>query len=509
MRICVVGAGHNGLVAAAYLAGAGHDVSVFERREIVGGAAVTEEIIPGYRVSTASYSLSLLRPDVFRDLELASFGLSFYPKDPQMFVPDPSGGHFFVWRDQRRTIEEISRISKNDAEAYKRWGSFWGSAVETLRPLVETATPPKLAEVESHLGNNGREEVWRLAVAGSAAETVEAFFESDEVKGAFVSQGVIGTAAGPRDPGTAWVMAYHYLGGELNGETGTWAYVRGGMGSVTQALARAAKSKGARIETGVEVSRILIEQRSVRGIELDDGRTVAADIVLSNAGPHHTFEHLVGAELLDQELQRRISGWRSPGSVVKVNLALSEPPDFLAAPGKEIGPQHRGTLEVSFSVDHVEQAWQEARSGRYPDSPFMEVFMQTSTDPTLAPEGRHVLSAFTQYAPEGWDQARWDQERDVVLAQVLGALDRLAPNVSASVLGAQVLGPPDLEAVFGLRGGNIFHGEILPEQSFGERFPYRTAIDGLFMCGSATSPGGGVMGAAGRNAARCVLQQID
>lgn len=509
MKVIIVGAGHNGLVAACYLAGAGHNVHVLERRGVVGGAAVTEELMPGFLVSTASYSLSLLRPDIYRDLELASFGLSFYPKDPQMFVPAPGGRHFFVWRDQRRTVMEISKISKKDADAYVRWGSFWDSAIKVLRPLIETPTPPLLQDVERHLIRIGHEDVWRLAVAGSAADTVESFFESDEVKGAFVSQGIIGTAAGPRHPGTAWVMAYHLLGGELNRETGTWAYVRGGMGAVTAALAGSAMSKGAVIEKDSLVARIVVEAGSVRGVDLADGRTLDADVVLSNADPHHTFLQLVGSDLLDGEVIDRLARWRSPGSVVKINLALSEPPDFLAVPGTEIGPQHSGTLEVSFGVDHLEAAWSEAQAGGYSPDPFMEVFMQTATDPTLAPEGKHVLSAFTQYAPQGWDETRWDQERDVVLGKALGALDRLAPNVSGALLGAQVLGPTDLERIFGLHGGNIFHGEILPEQSFGERFGYETGISGLYLCGSGASPGGGVMGAAGRNAARAVLQQID
>ncbi|HVF12282.1 MAG TPA: NAD(P)/FAD-dependent oxidoreductase [Actinomycetota bacterium] len=509
MKVVIVGAGHNGLVAACYLAGAGHDVHVLERRDVVGGAAVTEELIPGFKVSTASYSLSLLRPDIYRDLELASYGLSFYPKDPQMFVPAPGGRHFFVWRDQRRTIEEISRVSKKDAEAYVRWGAFWDEAVEVLRPLVETSTPPTLREVERHLSDNGHEEVWRMAVAGSAAEIVESFFESDEVQGAFVGQGIIGTAAGPREPGTAWVMAYHYLGGELNGETGTWAYVHGGMGAVTSALAQAAISKGAVIDKASLVTRILVEDGSVRGVEVSGGKVLDADVVLSNAGPHHTFEDLVGVDHLGEDITRRLSDWRTPGSVVKINLALAEPPDFLAVPGTQIGPQHQGTLEVSFGIDHLEDAWSAARAGTYSTDPFMEVFMQTATDPTLAPDGQHVISAFTQYAPQGWDDVRWDQERNGVLAKALAALDRLAPNVSGSVLGSQVLGPPDLERIFGLRGGNIFHGEILPDQSFGERFRYETPIKGLFLCGSSASPGGGVMGAAGRNAARTVLQQID
>ncbi|MGH2721563.1 MAG: phytoene desaturase family protein [Actinomycetota bacterium] len=509
----VVGAGHNGLVAAAYLAKRGLDVLVLERRDVVGGAAVTEELLPGWRVSTAAYSLSLLRPDVFHDLGLAAHGLSFRPKDPQLFVPLPDGRHFFVWRDPGRTAEELGRIHRGDADAYRRWGAFWDDAVGLLRPLVEAHDPPPLAGVEARLRRRGRDDVWRLAVAGSAAGTVEAFFASDEVRGAFASQGVIGTAAGPRAPGTAWVMAYHALGGELNGAAGTWAYVHGGMGSVTRALAAAARAGGAEIRTGAPVATILVDGGRARGVELEDGTTIEAGIVLSNADPVRTFRGLLpphGAEAIeaaDPVFAARVGTWAVPGSVVKVNLALAELPDYAALPGTTAGPQHLGTLELSPSVGHLETAFAQAQAGRYPDAPFMEVFVQSAGDPSLAPPGGHVLSAFTQWAPAVRPGA-WASLRQGALDTVLATLAAYAPNIPGAVLASEVLGPEDLEARFGLTGGNIFHGELLPQQCFGDRFGYRTPLDGLYLCGSGARPGGCVMGAPGRNAAAAVLADL-
>lgn len=503
----VVGAGHNGLVAAAYLARAGLDVLVLERRSVVGGAAVTEELLPGYRVSTAAYSLSLLRPDIWRDLGLAAKGLSFYPKDPQLFVPLPDGRHFFVWRDADRTAAELARIHPPDADGYRRWSAFWDEAAALLRPLVETPDPPGLRDVEALLRSRGRQDVWRLAVAGSAAEAVEAFFGSEEARGTFASQGIIGTAAGPRAPGTAWVMAYHALGGELNGATGTWAYVRGGMGSVTRALAAAAEAHGAEIRTDAPVAQILVEGGRASGVLLEDGRTVGARVVLSGADPVRTFLGLVPEGALDDAFLGRVRAWNIAGSVVKVNLALSELPSFRSLPGTAPGPQHAGTVEISPSIEYLEVAFSAAQAGRYPESPFMEVFVQSASDPTLAPPGGHVLSAFTQWAPTASPDS-WPAIRSGALECVLRTLAAHAPNLADAVVASEVLGPRDLEERLGLTGGNIFHGEILPEQCFGERFDYRTPLGGLYLCGSGARPGGGVMGAAGRNAARAVIADL-
>lgn len=497
----VVGAGHNGLVAACYLARAGLKVLVLERRTVVGGAAVTEELMPGVRVSAASYALSLLRPDIYRDLELARHGLEFTPKDPQLFVPLPDGRHFFVWRDGARTKEELEKIHPPDADAYLRWGRFWGEAVTLLRPFVESASPPPPAEVERELSRRGRSDIWRLAVAGSAADLVEEFFSSDEVRGCFATQGIIGTQASPRAPGTAWVMTYHALGGELIGADGTWAWVKGGMGSLTAALASAAVEAGVEIRTDATVESVLIEAGCAVGVTTSDGKVETAGVTLSNADPKRTFLGLVPGGSLEAGFRRHVEGWRVDGAVVKVNLALSDLPEFRALPGGP-GLQHLATTEIAPSIGYLEEAAADAKSGRYSSRPFMELFCASATDPTLAPPGTHVVSAFSQYAPvSGWSA-------DEALRSVLATIGSYAPNVPDAVLAAQVLGPPELEERFGLTGGDIFHGALLPGQSFGARFAYRTPVPGLYLCGSGASPGGCVMGAAGRNAAATVLRDL-
>lgn len=497
----VIGAGHNGLVAAAYLARAGRHVLIVERRDVIGGAAVTEEIAPGFRMSTASYSLSLLRPDVHRELELARHGLVITPKDPQQFVPLPDGRHYFLWRDAARTREEFARIDPADADALPRWSAFWDQAVAKIRPMVEAADPPSLDGVRAALG----EELFRMAVAGSAADTVRAFFRAPEIQGPAAGQGIIGTALGPEEDGTAWIMTFHAIGGELSGMDGTWAYVRGGMGGVTQAIAAAAREAGATIRTGATASRILVDGGRVRGVELAGGETIEAGTVLSNATPAVTFGALLDDGVLPAAFAERVAGWHYDGAVIKVNLALRELPSFTMLPGTDPAPQHFGTVEIAPSIEYIQKARDDARGGSPSPHPYMEVFLQSATDDTLAPPGNHVLSAFTQYAPSSprdWDAVR-AQARDNAVA----ALAAYAPNLPDAIVAEDVLAAPDLESRLGLTGGDIFHGAITPEQSFGDRFDYATPVEGLFLCGSGARPGGGVMGAAGRNAARVVLGQ--
>jgi phytoene dehydrogenase-like protein len=503
--VLVIGAGHNGLVAASYLARAGLKTLVLEAREAVGGAAVTEEILPGFRVSTASYSFSLFRPDIWRDLDLGRRGVVLYPKDPQMFVPLPDESHFFVWRDQARTREDLERISAGDGDGYRRWEAFWDEAASILRPLVEDPDPPKLDDLRRKLSERGRKDVWRLAVAGSAAETVSEFFSSEDVRGAFASQGIIGTNASPYEPGTAWVLAYHSLGGELCGGTGRWAYVAGGMGSLTAALAEAAVTSGAEVRTGAPVAEIVVDSGKVAGVRLADDSRIQTALVASSADPKRTFLELMPDGALPREFVKKIEAWRLDGCVVKVNLALAELPDFISYPGSEPGPQHRGTIEISPSIDYLDRAFHDVKSGSLSTHPFMEVSIQSAVDSELAPEGAHVMSAFTQYAPPAHARA---STSDSLGDTVVEALTRYAPNLKDAVLGRQVLGPSELEERFGLSGGDIFHGSMLPDQCLGNRFDYRTPLEGLYLCGSGARPGGGVMGAAGRNAARAMLADL-
>jgi phytoene dehydrogenase-like protein len=503
----VVGAGHNGLVAAAYLARSGRSVLVCERRHILGGACVTEELAPGIRTSSGAYSLSLLLPEIWKELELGRRGLEVIPKDPQMFIPLPEGDSLLIWRDPARTQEGLRRFSTREADGYERFNRFWDQIVPFLRSHLGGDAPP-LESIRTSAQRAGLGEIFRLAVESSAAEVVESFFSSDALQGAFVTQGVIGTAHSPREPGTAYVMAHHMFGG-VGGVDGTWGYVRGGMGSVTQAIASAAADAGAVLRVDAPVAQILPGE----GVRLEDGEVIRARAVLSNADPKRTFLTLLPADAVDAATRRGIEGIDTRGSVVKVNLALSELPDYVAMPGKEGGPQHRGTVEICPSVDYLERAWRQASDGGIAEEPFMEVFCSSVVDDSLAPPGTYVVSCFSQYAPQV-PAADWPALREKAGDAVIATLGRYAPNVPGAIVHREVLGPPDLEERFGLTGGNIFHGEILPGAIFGERpLPgwgggARTPVDRLYICGSGAHPGGGVMGAPGRNAAKAVLSDL-
>jgi phytoene dehydrogenase-like protein len=503
----VVGAGHNGLVTAAYLARAGRSVLVCERRPIVGGACATEEIAPGIRTSSGAYSLSLLRPEIWKELELARRGLEVIPKDPQLFIPLLEGGSLLIWRDLDRTLEGLRRFSPAEAEGYERFNRFWDQAVPFLRSLLLVEAPP-LDLVRRRAQRSGLGEVFRMAVEASAAQVVESFFSSDALRGAFVTQGIIGTASSPREPGTAYVMAHHLLGSTARMD-GTWGYVRGGMGAVSAAIADAAVEAGAVVRTDAPVAQILPGE----GVRLESGEVLRARAVLSNADPKRTFLGLLADGVIDDATRGSIEAIDTRGSVVKVNLALSELPDYVAMPGRTVGPQHAGTVEICPSVAYLESAWERAAAGKVVDRPFMEVFCGSAVDDSLAPPGVYVLSCFAQYAPQV-DARTWPRMREDAGDAVIDTLARYAPNVPGAIVAREVLGPPDLEERFGLTGGNIFHGEVLPGAIFGER-PVpgwgggaRTPVPGLYICGSGAHPGGGVMGAPGRNAAMAVLADL-
>lgn len=503
-RAIVIGAGHNGLVAACALAGEGHEVTVLERRDVVGGACITEELIPGFRVSSAAYSFSLFRPEIAAALDLAAHGLEVYAKVPRMFVPLLDGRHFFVHPSEAQTQDEIAKISQADADAYPRWNAFWEEVARIVRPIM-LQPAPSLPSLEMLFARLGRTDMFRLAVTGSAADAVSAFFTSDEVRGAFVGQGIIGTFAPPTAEGTAWVMTYHAFGGELVQSDGTWAYVRGGMGGVTAALASCARSRGVTIVTGAPVDEILVDGGRARGVRAGD-TTYDADMVLSNADPKRTFLGLVPDGALPEHFLARVTGFDTRGSVIKVNMALRELPDFAScgAPGVAPGPQHGGTIEISPSIASLEAAFADADAGRPSTTPFMEVFIQSVTDDSLAPAGQHVASCFAQWAPQT-DAATWETMREAAGDAVVRTLAAYAPNLPDAIIHREVLGPPDLESRFGLTGGNIFHGELLPGQSFARRFEARTPIPGLYLCGSGAHPGGAVTGAPGWNGAQAAL----
>lgn len=496
--VVVVGAGHNGLVCAAYLASAGRRVLVLDRRDRVGGAATTEEIHPGFRASTAAYLVSLLQPKIVRDLELHRHGYEVMPKDPAYFAPFPDGRAFFMWQDMARTQAEIARLSPRDAERYPAYEAFLDRAAAAIRPWLlrpppATGTPfdddPELAATFVH---------------GSAADLLDRWFESDRLKVALASDGVIGHNGGPRTPGTAYVLLHHQMGG-VGGVRGLWGFVRGGTGALSEAIASSARAAGAEIRLNAEVGRILTRDGAAVGVALADGEEIAADAVVSNADPKRTFLGLVAPGDLPFDFRARVASFRSAGCSFKVNLALDGLPAFTAAPGREVGPQHRGTVHLCPSLEYMDSAWRDCRAGRPSAAPTLELTIPTAYDPSLAPPGKHVVSIFAQYAPYGLVEGSWDELRDSFADRVVDVLAAYAPNVKSLILGRKVYSPLDLERTFGMAGGHIFHGELSPDQLFGKRFAYETPIKGLFLCGSGTHPGGGVMGAPGHNAAAAVL----
>ncbi len=520
--IVIVGAGHNGLVTAAYLARRGLRVMVLERRPVVGGACVTEPVFPGCKVSTAAYLSGLMLPEVIRDLELPRFGYSVMAKDPPSFTPFPDGRHLTLWQDQRRSCEEIARFSRRDAEAYL----LYVARLDRLARFVErllTVTPFNLAGrsgqdllglaalVRKILGLPARSLVDLVRImTQSACDFLEGWFESDALKVTLATDGVIGANGGPLTPGTAYVLLHHCMG-EVNGIRGVWGFVRGGMGGLTQALARSAEARGAMVRVAAPVDRILVRDGRATGVALESGEEIPARSVVSNADPKRTFLRLVGPQHLDPEFARAVDRIKMEGASMKVNLALGELPSFRALPGTQVGPQHRATIHLCPSLDAMEQAWDDAKYGRPSALPMLEVTIPTTYDDSIAPAGIHLISIFAQYAPYRLAGDRtWGDIREAIADRVVEVLAEYAPNVKGAILHRHVLTPADLESEYGMTGGNIFHGAMSPDQLFCLRpvagwSRYRTPIRNLYLCGSGTHPGGGVTGAPGRNAAREIL----
>jgi len=517
----IVGGGHNGLVAAAYLARAGRKVLVLEARELVGGCAVTEEVWPGYRVSTASYLASLLQEKVVRELELHRFGYLVDAKDPAFFSPFPDGRHFFMWQNRARTRAEIAKFSARDAETYPKYEDHLERLAQVAEWLLLT-TPPNfppsgMGDFADYLKLLGRlrglakkEIVGLVKIATqSVAEFLDEWFESDQLKVTLATDGVIGANGGPRSPGTAYILLHHCMGG-VGGQRGLWGFVRGGMGAISNAIADSARSKGAEIRTNATVSKILVRRGRAEGVVLATGEEIRAKIVASNLDPKKTFLELLGPSDLPPDFLDGIRKFRIEGTSLKMNLALSGLPEFRALPGAP-GPQHRSTMHICPSIDYLERAWDDAKYGQPSQSPLLEMTIPTMYDPTLAPEGRHIMGIFLQYAPYTLRDSNWDRERKRYTERVLDVIEENCPNVRSITLERQTLTPLDLERHFHLTGGNIFHGEMSLDQMFVMRpaagwARYRTPIKDLYLCGSGAHPGGGVMGAPGHNAAREILR---
>jgi phytoene dehydrogenase-like protein len=517
----VIGGGHNGLTAAAYLARAGRKVLVLERRHVVGGAAVTEEVFPGFRFSVCSYVVSLLRPEIIRDLDLPRHGLEILPLDGT-FTPMPNGDYLWRVNDHGRTHREIARHSKLDAEAYDEYGKAMVEMARFVKPILNM-TPPDPMSLDPRelrkllfLGNRFRalpdgdryNQIQLMTM--SAVDFLDQWFETDVLKATMSASGIIGTFQGVRSPGTAYVLLHHYMG-EIDGAFRSWGFARGGTGAISNAIASAAREAGVEIRTETSVSRISVKNGRAHGVVLSNGDELTADMVLSSVDPNLTFLRFMDA---DRELPRNfvdeIRRYKYRGSSGKVNLALDALPNFTCMPGN--GPQLRGAISISPGVDYMERAYDQAKYGEFSRRPYMDMVIPTLTDPSIAPPGKHILSCFVQYAPYKLSTGTWDDQREAFGDTVIDTIAEYAPNIRDIILHRQVLTPFELERDFGLTEGNIFQGELSLEQLFFARpvpgwAQYKTPIQNLWMCGSATHPGGGIMGAPGRNAARRILNR--
>jgi phytoene dehydrogenase-like protein len=519
----VIGGGHNGLTCAAYLARAGRKVVVLERRHVLGGAAVTEEIFPGFKFSVASYVVSLLRPEIIRDLDLPRHGMELLPLDGT-FTPMPSGDYLWRVNDHYKTRREIARHSRVDAEAYDEYGKAMIEMGRFAKPILGL-TPPDPTSLDPRgllellsIGKRFRgmrhhdrvNQVQLLTM--SAVDFLDQWFETDVLKATMSASGIIGTFLGVRSPGTAYVLLHHYMG-EIDGAFRSWGLSRGGTGAVSNAIAAAARELGAEIRTEAPVARILTKGDRATGVVLENGDEIAADVVISSVDPNLTFLRFMDPATLPDEFVEGVRRYKYRGSSGKVNLALDALPDFRCLPGP--GPHLRGAISISPSIDYMEQAYDDAKYGRFSRRPYVDMVIPSLTDPSVAPPGKHVMSCFVQYAPyhlkdEHGAPLDWDDHRDAFGDAVIDAIAEHAPNIREIILHRQVLTPLDIERTFGLTEGNIFQGELTLEQLFFLRpvpgwARYTTPVRDLYMCGSATHPGGGIMGAPGKNAAMRIL----
>jgi phytoene dehydrogenase-like protein len=503
----VVGGGHNGLVAATYLARGGLRVLVLERRELVGGACVTEELFPGYRLSSCSYICHLLQETVIRDLDLPRHGFSVYPLEPARFHPFPDGRHLLIWDDHARTGAEIARHSARDASAYLRWMDLWERAAALLHPYF-LAPAPTYAELVARVRGTPDEELLEALLTRPMWDLVHEYFESDVMRAHTLSAQDVGD---PRAAGSA--LAYAYIKVNLRSAPGTVGIVRGGMGGITRAMAAAAREAGVTIRPGVEVARVAVGGGRATGVVLAGGAEIDADVVVSNADPKRTFLRLVPADALPADFRGRIAGLSTRAAYLKFHAALRELPDFSAFLGPGFDPRALAQVKICPSTDAFLAAWQDAQAGRPPRAPLMEVQIPSVLDPTLAPRGHHVVSIWALWAPVRLAEGSWESARRAMGERMIDILTAYAPNFRRALVDWMLLTPPDIEARVGLTDGNIRHLDIVPAQLFARRpLPgwarYRTPLPGLYLCGAGTHPGGEVTGAPGHNAARAILEDL-
>jgi len=520
----VIGGGHNGLVCACYLAGAGLKVRVLERRHLVGGAAVTEEFAPGFRNSTAAYTVSLLNPKVIRDLRLAEHGLKIVERPFANFLPLPDGRSFRLGPTTADTQKELARFSQRDAERLPDYYRTIEAAADTLRSLV-LETPPNLGMSWRSgvralalggklalLSRRAQRDLWEI-VTKSAGELLDWWFESDPVKAAFGFDAQVGHFASPYSPGSAYVLLHHAFG-EVNGKRGTWGHALGGMGAVSEAIATEAKARGVDITANAEVTAIRVKAGRAASVVLKDGAEIEADVVAGALNPKLLYLKMLEPGALDEEFRSRIERWRCASGSFRMNVALSELPDFASAPGKHAQPHHSAGIIIAPSLHYMERAYFDARTQGYAREPIVEMLIPSTVDSTLAPPGKHVASLFCQhFDPVLPDGRSWDDAKEAAANAVIETVNRHAPNFKASILARKILSPLDLERDFGMIGGDIFHGALTLDQLFSARpvlgyADYRSPVKGLYLCGSGAHPGGGVTGAPGHNAAREILRDL-
>ena len=516
----VIGGGHNGLTHAAYLARAGKKVLVLERRHVLGGAAVTEEVFPGFKFSVCSYVVSLLRPEIIRDLDLPRHGLEILPLDGT-FSPMPSGDYLWRVNDHAKSVRDIRRHSRIDAEAYDEFSKMMTPMCRFVKPLLSMVPPdpttlnPKdlkqlhfLLQRFRELSSDERYTLVQLMTM-SSADFLDQWFETDVLKATMSASGIIGTFLGIRSPGTAYVLLHHYMG-EIDGAFRSWGFSRGGTGAISNAIADAAREAGVEIRTKAPVGKILTKNGRACGVALQDGEELSAHIVSSSVDPHLTFEKFLEPSELPADFLEGVRRYKFRGSSGKVNLALDALPNFKCLPGP--GAHLRGAISISPSMEYMERAYDDAKYGHYSRRPYIDMVIPSLTDPSVAPPGKHVLSCFVQYAPYKLVEGTWDDQKEAFGDNVINTIAEYAPNIKDIVVGRQILTPLDLEREFGLTQGNIFQGELSLEQLFFLRpvagwAYYRTPIRNLYMCGSATHPGGGIMGANGRLASQVILKE--
>ncbi|MBS1845622.1 MAG: NAD(P)/FAD-dependent oxidoreductase [Actinobacteria bacterium] len=504
----VVGAGHNGLVCANYLARGGKRVLVLEGREVLGGACTTEELIPGARWSSCAFIAGLLRPEIIAELELKKYGLELYQGDALGFVLFRDGSHFMMWKELDRTLRELEKYSKRDAQRFLDFGVRLQRFAEIFRPFL-LGPPPQRSEVMAAFEAAGEPELFDEFVLLSTRDLLDRYFESEHLKGFLNFFGMISIWGGPSTPGTSYVYGHHAIG-EFDGTFGQFGYARGGMGSISAAIAKSAEAHGAEIKLSTPVAKVIVEGGAAVGVATVAGDEYRAPIVVSNADPQRSLLTLLGPGDLDDDVREEVERIDMRGSMARIHLLIDELPQYLPFDSAELGPQHHGHQMLGASVENYEKAWEAQREGRFPDEWVIEAVIQSATDPTLAEPGRHTMTLGVQQLPYELAGTDWDAERERWADSVMEDLFMFAPNLRDHVLERCIITPKDIERDYGITKGNIFHGAMGLDQLFSSRpladlSSYATPVPGYFLCGAGTHPGGGVMGANGHNAAQVIL----